>query len=296
VKATLSPRAAVLILLGISSTFGANHIAARIAFDHGASVATGVLARSAFTGIALLVLMRLTGVAMSLPRPTFARGLVIGLLVCVQSFCLFSAVAKIPVALALLAFNVFPVLLAIIFWALEGQRPSARALVAMALSLVGLALALDLAGSATGFSGRWQDIGAGVLYGFGAAISFAFVFYLNGRWMGAVDGRMRAFLAMLVTAPLVLAAGLATSSLALPADATGWGALLLLSILYAAAITVLFVVQPLPGMARYTTALNFEPIAVLIMGYLILGQTVKPLQVVGALMVIGAVVLLGSKK
>lgn len=295
-NATLSPRAAVLTLLAISTTFGANHVAARVAFDHGASVATAVFARSGVTALVLLVLLRVWGVSMTLPRMTLAKSLFVGLLVCTQSFCIFSAVARMPVALALLAFNSFPILLTLLVWLLDGQKPTPRQLGAMVMAVVGLAFALDVAGGAAGFSGRWQEIGVGVMFGLGAAISFAFVFYLNSRWLKEVDGRLRTFHAMSVTAPAMLALVFTGSTFALPADGTGWFALVLLTACYGTAITMLFIVQPWPGMSRYTTALNFEPIAILIMAWAFLGQTVKPLQIFGALMVVGAVVLLGSKK
>src|SRR5262245_20012793 len=45
----LSPQVGIPVLLVIAVTFAANHVSARIAFDHGASVLTGVLARSLFT-------------------------------------------------------------------------------------------------------------------------------------------------------------------------------------------------------------------------------------------------------
>lgn len=293
-KSTLSPRTAVLLLLVIATVFGANHIAARLSFDDGASVTTAVLARSGVTALVLLVLMRLTGVSMSLARPTLHRGLVVGLLVCAQSFCIYSAVARIPVALALLALNVFPLLLALIYWAMDGERPTNRAMAAMALALVGLGFALDLVG--VDLAGRWQDIGTGVLFGLGAAVSFALAFYLTGRWLQEVDGRMRAFLTVAVTAVVMLAVGFAGDSFEFPASGSGWLSLALMSVFYGAAITAVFIVQPLPGVSRYTAALNFEPIALLFMGWAILGQSVKPLQVLGAFIVIGAVILMGSRK
>ena len=43
----LSPGTGIVILLGVSTVFAANHVAARVAFDHGASVAAGVVVRSA---------------------------------------------------------------------------------------------------------------------------------------------------------------------------------------------------------------------------------------------------------
>ncbi len=295
-NATLSPRVAVLMLLVIATVFGSNHVAARITFDHGTSVATAVFARSAVTAVVLLGLMRVLGVSMALPRMTLLRGVIIGLLVALQSFCIYSAVARIPVALALLAFNLFPMLFALATWAFDGARPSNRALIAMPLALVGLALALDLLGNLETVTGRWQQIGAGVLFGIGAAVSFGMVLYLTGRWLKDVDGRMRAFLTMSVTGLVILAVAWPGDAFALPRDATGWTALVLLTVFYGTAITVLFMVQPLPGVARYTAAMNFEPIAVLFMGWAILGQSVKPLQIVGAFIVIGAVVLLTSRK
>lgn len=295
-NATLSPRAAVLTLMAIATVFGANHIAARIAFDDGASVTTAVFARAAVTALALLALMRLAGVRMSLSRHTFVRGSFVGLLVCLQSFCIFSAVARIPVALALLAFNAFPVILALLEWVLDGQRPGNRTMAAMFIALVGLGFALDLVGARLDLAGRWQDIGVGVLFGLGAALSYAVALYLTLKWMRDVDGRMRTFLTVSVTAVLMLMVGAAGGSFAFPAGTTGWFCLALMSLLYGAALTTVFTVQPLPGVSRYTAALNFEPIALLFMGWAILGQSVKPLQVFGAFVVMGAVVLLSSKK
>jgi len=293
-KSMLSPRVAVLLLLVIATVFGANHIAARISFEHGASVATAVFARAGVTAVLLFLLMRLGGVKMSMRGDTLARGLLIGLLICVQSFCIFSAVARIPVALALLAFNAFPVLLAILAWVLDGKRPSARIVAAMFLALFGLSLALDLVGA--DLAGRWEDIGVGVTFGLGAAVAYALALYLTGRWLQDMDGRMRTFLTVSVTAVVMLAAALGGVSFSLPASGTGWMALALMSLLYGLALTAVFTVQPMPGVSRYTAALNFEPIALLFMGWAILGQSVKPLQVLGAFIVIGAVILMGSRK
>jgi drug/metabolite transporter (DMT)-like permease len=50
----------------------------------------------------------------------------IGLLIGVQSLCLYSAVARLPVALALLAFNTYPLWTAL--WACTGVPQAARAL------------------------------------------------------------------------------------------------------------------------------------------------------------------------
>lgn len=292
----ISPRAAVAMLLAISVVLGANHVCARISFDHGGSVATAVFARAGVTALALLALLRFSGVPLGLPRLTLMRGLAIGGLVCLQSLCIYSAIARIPVALALLAFNVFPMLYALWSWIFDGERPAPRAAAAMPVALVGLVLALDLVGSMDAIAGRWQEISTGVLFALGAAVWFSLALYCTGRWMQPVDGRLRTFLTTAVTAVFALGVGLSLDAFSVPRDLTGWTALLLLTVFYGSAFTALFIVQPLPGVARYTVALNFEPIAVLFMGWVVLGQAMKPLQLVGAAVVVAAMVLLASGK
>lgn len=295
-SAILSPRLAIPLLMFLASVFAANHIAARLAFDHGASVAAAVAVRSGATALAMLALLRLQGIPLALPRSTLARGLGIGLLVGVQSFCLYSAVAIIPVALALLAFNTFPMLFMLLTWAAGGDNPGRRAFVAMPLALFGLVLALDILGTVEAMTGRWAEIGIGVSWALGAAASFALVLFLTTRHLREVDGRMRTLLTMGATAVAVGLAGAATQTLALPTDGTGWLGLVLLTVLYGSAITAMFTVVPRIGAASNTAALNFEPVAALILGWVILGQTMEPRQLVGAFIVVGAVILIGTKR
>ena len=90
----------------------------------------------------------------------------IGLLVGVQSLCLYSAVARLPVALALLAFNTYPLWTALWARVLYAHRPERRVVLAMPVMLFGLALALDVLGAASGLGAalQWQRIGAGVAF------------------------------------------------------------------------------------------------------------------------------------
>ena len=295
-SAILSPRLGIPLLMLLATVFAGNHIAARVAFDHGASVAAAVAVRSGATAIVMVALLQVQGIAIALPRATLVRGLGIGALVAVQSFCLYSAVAAIPVALALLAFNTFPMLFVLLTWAAGGENPGRRALVAMPLALFGLVLALDILGTLQGMAGRWAEIGAGVGWALGAATSFALVLFLTTRHLKDVDGRVRTLLTMGATAVLVGLAGAATGSLALPVDGTGWFGLALLTVLYGSAITAIFTVVPRLASPSNTAALNFEPIAALAMGWLILGQGMAPRQLVGAFIVVGAVIIIGARK
>jgi len=280
----------VLLLLAIAVCFGSNHIAARVAFEHGASVTTAVTVRSIFTALAVFALIRAQGVSLALPAGTRGRAMLIGVVLAAQSFCLYSAVARIPVALALLAFNTFPMLLSLVSWSAGGEAPTRRALVAMPVALIGLALALDVVGLGGSIAGRWAAIGTGVGFALGAAVSMALVLHLTVVWLRDVDGRVRTLLTMSVTAVIMLVAGAATGDFALPVAPVGWVGLGLLCVFYGSAFTTLFVVLPRIGAVNNAMVLNFEPIVVLGLAWVILDQAVAPRQIVGAFVVVGAII------
>ena len=292
----ISRWAGIALLLLIAVVFGSNHVAARIAFDHGTNVTTAVAFRSAGTALFVLALLLLNGISLRIQKQTLARSVLIGLLIAVQSYCLYSAVALIPVALALLAFQTFPMLLALISWTAGGERPSRRVLYAMPVALLGLALALDVLGRSGDIAGRWAEVGAGVLWALGASVSFATALYLITRWLGGMDGRVRSFLFMSVVAVVTLFGGALSNGFALPADGTGWIALALLTVFYGTAITSTFVLLPRLGAVNNAAVLNFEPIAALGLGWAILGQVVAPLQILGAFIVVGAIAWMGAGK
>lgn len=290
----------VVLMLLIASTFASNHVAARVAFDHGANVLTAVLFRSAGTALAVLALMRVAGVPLRIAAGSRWRVIGIGVALAIQSVCLYSAVARIPAALALLVFNIFPLLLVLFSWLTGSGRPSRRVLVVMPIALFGLTLALDVGGWSgvrpQGFSGRWAEIGVGVALALVAAVSFALALFLSNRWLGNMDGRMRSFASMSTVTVLALAVGLGGAGFAWPQDLTGWVAIALLTVFYGVAFTSLFALLPRLGTVNNAALMNFEPIALLFLAWAILGQSVAPLQIFGALIVIGAVVALASGK
>ncbi len=289
----LPPRLGVLILRGVASCFAANHLAARFAFDHGASVAAGVTVRATSTAVVMLLLMRLHGVALSLPRELRGKALLAGVLIASQSYCLYSAVALIPPALALLVFQTSPMLYVLLTWVTGKEKPRLSALAPMLLALAGLALALGLAGGQ--LAARWTEIGSGVLWAFASGASMSVVYFLNANALKPLDGRLRTFVMTAVTALLVLAGGAAADKLAWPHDAIGWTGLACLTAFYCVAMISLFTALPRVSVTS-TAALNFEPIALLVLGWVFLGNSLTPLQIAGALLTVGAIVWLGASK
>ena len=291
---SLSRPLAVALMLLIAVIFASNHIAARLAFEHGTNVLTAVTVRSIGTALAVWTLMRLTRVPFSLHGATWWQVLVFGLLMTAQSFFLYSAVARIPVALALLTFNTFPVMLALVSWCAGAERPARRVAIAMPIALFGLTLALGVVGS--GGIAPGASFAAGVAFALSASFSFAVTLFLTTRWFKAVDGRMRSFIGLGVVGVLALLAGVALDGFALPRDAAGWTGLSLLTIFYCVAITSLFMLLPRIGAVNNAALMNFEPVAALTLGWLILDQTLRPVQMVGIAVVIGAIVMVATAR
>lgn len=291
-------RTAFVTLLLVACMFGANHVAARLAFNHGLDVATAVAVRSLVTAgvVALLVLWQ--GVPRHLNRKQGRMLLLVSALVAIQSLCLYSAVARLPVALALLTFNTYPLWTALFAWLLYRHRPERAVLIAMPVLLFGLALALDVLGAASGLgaAGQWSRIGAGVAFALTAAAVFGAALVLTQHEVADVDGRVRTAITMGLVGLLALIGVGVQGGFHLPQAAAGWWGLALLTFFYGTAFTIMFTLLPKLGVVGSSPIMNVEPVAALVMAWALLGQAIAPVQIAGALLVVGTVMALGLRK
>ncbi len=293
----LPPRAFLSLLL-IACLFGANHVAARVAFNHGLDVPTAVAARSLVTAAVVALLYLWQGQ----PRAITSRQRrvlpLIAALVAVQSLCLYSAVARLPVALALLAFNTFPIWTAAWAFGVYRRRPERRVLLAMPAILLGLVLALDVFGAASGLdlATQWGRIGSGVGFAVGGAMVFGLALALTQHEVAELDGRLRTAVTMALVGLLALGGVAWQGGFHWPQAVAGWWGLAALTLLYGTGITMMFTLLPKLGVVGNSPILNVEPVAALVMAWGVLDQRVAPVQVLGSLVVVGAVMALGLRR
>lgn len=290
--------AAFATLLLIALMMGANHVAARVAFDHGVDVVTAVSFRSSITALVVGVLLVVYRVPLQLNARHRKALAGIGVLIAVQSLCLYSAVARLPVALALLAFNTYPLWTALWARLVYKHRAERRALLAMPVMLFGLALALDVFGAASGLgaAAQWQQIGAGVAFALAAAATFGLALVLTQHEAGDVDGRLRTATTMALVAVFAFAGSAFQGGLHLPNATAGWVGLAALTFLYGTAFTIMFTVLPRLGVVGNSAIMNVEPIFALGLAWGILGQSIAAVQVLGGLIVVGTVIWLGLRR
>ncbi|MES2632630.1 MAG: DMT family transporter [Pseudomonadota bacterium] len=285
-------------LLLIALMMGANHVAARIAFNNGVDVATAVVFRSAVTATVIAILLSMQRVRIAFTARHKRMLPLVGLLIGVQSLCLYSAVARLPVALALLAFNTYPLWTAIWSFLIYRHKPERALLIAMPIILAGLALALDVFGAASGLgaAGQWLRIGAGVGFALAAAGTFGLALVITQHEAGDVDGRVRTATTMTIAGLVALATVGVQGGFHLPTAPAGWGGLAALTFLYGTAFTIMFTVLPRLGVVGNSAIMNVEPVFALVLAWLLLGQTIAPIQVAGALVVVATVMVLGLRK
>ena len=286
------------MLLLLACMFGGNHVAARFALDHGVDVASAVAVRSLATAAVVALIVALNRVPLQLNARQRKVMPLIGLLVAVQSLCLYSAVARIPVGLALLAFNTYPLWTALAARLLYGHRPERATLVAMPLILFGLALALDVSGAASGLGlqAHWARMGSGVGFALAAAATFGLVLVLTQHEVAALDGRLRTAITMAIVGVLALLGSFTQGGLHWPNAPAGWWGLAMLTLLYGTAFTIMFTLLPKLGVVGSSPILNVEPVAALAMAWLWLDQKISAVQVAGALLVVGTVMALGLRR
>ena len=285
-------------LLLIAFMMGANHVAARLAFNNGVDVVTAVSFRSVLTALVVGLILWQQKVQIQIESNHKKYMLIIGGLIAVQSVCLYSSVARLPVALALLAFNTYP--LSTAFWArvLYKHQAEKAVLWSMPILLAGLALALDVLGAASGLGAaeHWSQIGAGVAFALAASATFGLALVYTQHETTGLDGRVRTFSSMSIVGILAVAAAMSQGGFHLPQAPAGWWGLGMLSFLYGTAFTILFTVLPKLGVVGNSAIMNVEPVFALVLAWALLDQAVAPIQLVGAFLVVGTVMWLGLRK
>ncbi len=297
--ALLPRHIAIMLMMTVATMFAANHVSARLAFDNGTGLLLAVLMRSGVACLILLSLVILQKKRLWLPAGTWPWQLAVGLLITLQSVSLYSAVARLPVVIALLLVNTFPIQLALISWALGGPRPSLRSCLIMGTILIGLLVVLDIPSWVANADAMGPEWLAGIGFGLLAAFAFACALWVTEHRLSGVGSTLRSLLTMQTVFIAMIIGGFLGAipgGMSQPDNSTGWIGLTLLALLYGSGFSILFIFVPRLDMARNAPVMNFEPVASLLIAYLVLGQMLSPSQLVGGAVVVGGIVVLSLSK
>ncbi|GBH20043.1 hypothetical protein BV360_01797 [Pseudomonas syringae pv. actinidiae] len=191
--------------------------------------------------------------------------------------------------------NVSPILLALLTWALGGDRPTRHAAGLMALILFGLTLALDVPQRLSNPGSSEPQWLEGIAYAGTAAVVFAFALWITDNKLAGMRGSVRSMLTMavvFVVAAVAGSSGVLPGGVDLPSSRIGWTALASLVLLYGLGFSLLFTCMARLDISRNAPVMNIEPVASLLFGCLILDQLLSSGQILGGLIVVSGIVLL----
>jgi drug/metabolite transporter (DMT)-like permease len=207
---------------------------------------------------------------------------------------IFTAFARIPIALALMLFYTYPALVAIVGVVLGRDQITPAKLAALGLASSGvvaiLAGALDIGGAAS------IDLG-GILLALGAAACQTVFVVVSRSGYAAVSPATATVVILGASSAATVALAIATGAgagLAVPFEsAAPWPHVLLAGVLGAAVPSVLFItaIQRIGG-TRTGILMLWEPVVGVGLAALLLGEPLLPLQVAGGAMVVGAALIL----
>jgi drug/metabolite transporter (DMT)-like permease len=280
-----------ILCLASAAGFGAMAIFGKLAYAAGATVGTLLSVRFALAAVLFWALALSSGGAREL-RALRPRDLAVALAMgaagyAAQAGCYFAALERIDASLLSLLLYTFPAIVAAAAVAIGRERMDARRVVALALASGGLALVVAGAGT-----GAIDPLGAAL--GLAAAIVYS-AYILVGD--GVVARFRPTLLAALVCsgAAVSLTVGSALLGELRPGDVAlaGWGWLAALVVVSTVAAIGLF----FAGLARVgpTTASilsTMEPVVTVLLAFLVFGEVLGAVQLLGGALVLGAVLVL----
>ncbi|NKB60806.1 MAG: EamA family transporter [Gammaproteobacteria bacterium] len=276
------------VALTSAVTFALNMVFASISYQHGANIHALNFSRASSFLFCLLIAIFIAQPSLSMPKRARLLALVSGSLLCALMYALLGAVQTIPVAIAILIFYTYPILIAIYRWANREDLFSFRALLLMIIAFAGLIIVLVN----TSFALRPE----GTIFAVAAAIIMSLMLVISERNLVAYNTFvvMAQSLAMVTFILLVLRFTLVEYHW--PVSNPGWFAFFGSTFFYVIATFTLFKALSLIGPLRTAIIDNTAPVWAMIFGYLLLQQELTFIQLIGASAVIGSVMLLQKSR
>jgi drug/metabolite transporter (DMT)-like permease len=282
--------------IGSAAGFGAMAVFGKLAYDEGTTVGTLLSARFALAALLFWVLVlagREAGAGLrGLPRRDLLMALGLGAFgYAAQAGCFFAALDRIDASLLSLLLYTYPSMVAVTAILLRRERADGRRFAALALASGGLVLVL-----ANAEAGTLDPVGAAL------ALAAAMVYTTYILTSQGIAGRISpTVLSALVCtgATVTLTGGAALVGDLQPGavTATGWGWLLSLAVVSTVvAVSLFFAGLKRVGPTSAAILSTAEPVVTVILAFLVFGELLGPLQLLGGGLVIVAVLVLASHR
>jgi drug/metabolite transporter (DMT)-like permease len=286
-----------LLCIGSAAAFGAMAVLGKLAYDNGATVGTLLAVRFALAAVLFWALVLAGGGGAvaelrALVRRDVAIALGLGAVgYAAQAGCFFAALERIDASLLSLMLYTFPAMVAVAAIVLGRERADATRFAALALASVGLVLVL-----ATARPGALDPIGAALALG--AAMIYTTYILVSQGIAGRIDPTLLSAL-VCTGAAVTLTGGSFMLGDLRPGEVNlaGWGWLVGIAVVSTvAAVSLFFAGLKRVGPTTASILSTVEPVVTVVLAFLVFGELLGSLQLLGGALVVVAVIVLGSRR
>ena len=277
-------RLGIIIAAASALTLAINDVAVPFAYAQGFSAPTVVFFRFLFLLLGLVALLPLAGLSYRLSGYHARHALGSGIAAGIATLGLLGAFAHLPVSLALIVLYTYPILTAL-FESVHARRmPSLVEVICLVVALAGIGIVIGL-----------NDVKLstlGLILGGISSVGYAASIFWNSIKLRDADGTVVTFYMAISGVAITALLLLATGTFALTqAGFSGWLPLLVTCFFFAVSFIGMFKAVQWAGGAPTAMLLNLEPVFVMFLAALLLGEELSLPRLLGSAMVIGAVVV-----
>ncbi len=282
VTATTAPArlTALAPALTAALSFSVADILLKVIYASGMDVLTLVSLRGLLVVTFFWIWLRLAPPARWHTKRERVMALGLGVLFAMTMFGLLKAISLLPVSIAILAYFIYPMLTGI-GAALTGvERLGWRALLTAVAAFLGLALMLGQ---------QIRDLSwLGLAFAFGAAVCRVVSLLGTRALLSGTDARVTTWYSMVPSTVLFVAASLVVGEWHVPSSAWGWGAFLGVAMTTTLSTLLIYMSTNTVGPFRTALVMNLEPLMTLVFSMVLLGESLTPVQLLGAGVMIGS--------
>jgi drug/metabolite transporter (DMT)-like permease len=273
------------MVLASATGFGSLAILAKLAYAEGLGAEQALAFRFLLAAVGMVALAFLLGQnPFRLERTRLVLLLGMGALgYCAQSLTYFLALRSLPASLVVLIAYIYPSLVVAAGWLFLHRAVSAKHLVALAASFVGLALLVG----GTHFQLAWA-----LVLALASPVIYTAYILVGERVMGTVPALAASAVIITGAAAAFCLLAAITNQLALPRTAGGWAVAIGLAVFPTMlAISLFLAGLPRVGAARAALLSTWEPVVTVGLAVVLLGDRLSLVQVLGGVLVLLAVVV-----
>lgn len=277
----------ILYIILSASAFGIMPILAKLSYRGGANTYSTLFLRFFFAAIMLFYYLKTKGISMKLTKKQFILVLIIGVFgFTLTTSSLFMSYNYISIGMASMIFYTYPSIVTILAYVFYKEKIYTRKIISLIISLIGIYILIDSGSVSFNIKGI-------ILAGIAAVLYSLYVLGASHKEFKNINSYVLTFYISCASATVMFIAAKITSNFNIHISFYALVAILLIAFISTVVALMAFLEGVrLIGPSKASILSTIEPIVSLILGIIILGETISSRIIIGSIMIVMSVVIL----